>query len=154
MTFSQLLTSLGETLGLELVEEGGATALEIDGITIVLQEASDDGILLTHADLGEVPLDRREALAAAALEANYLYQGTGGSTLALDRITGHLHLQRYNWLDRTSPQEAIEALDHFAETATLWQTLLTSPLREQTIDDGAGNAPANDLALSGNYMRM
>lgn len=154
MNFPQLLTTLGETLGLELAEEGGATALEIDGITIVLQEASDDGILLTHADLGEVPLDRRESLAAAALEANYLYQGTGGSTLALDRITGHLHLQRYNWLDRTSPQEAIEALDRFAETATLWQGLLTEPLREQTTGNEDGAAPDDDLSLSGNYMRM
>jgi len=49
---------------------------------------------LVRADLGEIPPDRRDAFAYAALEANYLYQGTGGATLAVNPADSHLHLQK------------------------------------------------------------
>ncbi len=148
MTLQELLNALNEKLGLDLVYEGGATALEIDGIPVILQEA-EDGIVLVHADLGEIPVDRQDALAAAAMEANYLYQGTGGATLAVDPADGHLHLQKYNWLDRTDADKALEALDRFAETATQWQALLTAPL-----EDAPASQTDGELPLSNEFMRM
>ena len=154
MTFTELLASLNERLGLELVEEGGATALEIDETTVVLQDTGD-GLLLIYADLGEIPVDRKEALAIAALQANFLYQGTGGAALAADSTNAHLHLQRYNWLDRLTAEQAVDALDHFAETATLWKELLTAPVEiPSSAPDASAAIPADDLSLSGNYMRM
>ncbi len=148
MTLQELLNALNEKLGLDLVYEGGATALEIDGIPVILQEA-EDGIVLVHADLGEIPVDRQDAIAAAAMEANYLYQGTGGATLAVDPADGHLHLQKYNWLDRTDADKALEALDRFAETATQWQALLTAPL-----EDAPASQTDGELPLSNEFMRM
>ncbi len=148
MTLQELLNALNEKLGLDLVYEGGATALEIDGIPVILQEA-EDGIVLVHADLGEIPVDRQDAIAAAAMEANYLYQGTGGATLAVDPADGHLHLQKYNWLDRTDADKALEALDRFAETATQWQALLTAPL-----EDAPTSQTDGELPLSNEFMRM
>ncbi len=148
MTLQELLNALNEKLGLDLVYEGGATALEIDGIPVILQEA-EDGIVLVHADLGEIPVDRQDAIAAAAMEANYLYQGTGGATLAVDPADGHLHLQKYNWLDRTDADKALEALDRFAETATQWQALLTAPL-----EDAPASQTDEELPLSNEFMRM
>ena len=123
MTFGELIEGLGKKLGVEIEDAGGAAALEIDGQAVILQQAGDD-LLLVRADLGEIPPDRRDALACAALEANYLYQGTGGSTLAFNPGDGHLHLQRYNWLARTAVDKALEALTRFAETAALWRRLM------------------------------
>ncbi len=117
---------LGEKLGIEIADEGGAAAVEVDGVPVVLQLAGDD-ILLLHVDIGEIAPDRRDAVAASALEANFLYQGTGGATLAVNPRDGHLHLQKYNWLDRLDAEKGFSGLTRFAETALAWRKLLHAP---------------------------
>ena len=123
MTFGELIAGLGKSLGVELTDEGGAAAVEADGIPVVLQRASGD-LLLFHADLGEIPPENRERVLAAAMEANFLYQGTGGATLAVDSRNGHLHLQKYSWLDRLDAEKALKFLSGFADTVNAWKGLL------------------------------
>ena len=53
MTFGEVIDGIGKNLGVELVDEGGAAAVQVDGNTIILQAADDDLVLL-HADLGEI----------------------------------------------------------------------------------------------------
>ena len=124
MTFGELVEGLGEKLGVEIEDAGGAVALQIDGETVILQQADDDLVLL-RADLGEMPLDRRDALAVAALEGNFLYKGTGGATLAISPADMHLHLQKYNWLDRLDAEKAFNMLSRFADSAVLWKKLVS-----------------------------
>ena len=123
MTFGKLIEDLSAKLGVEIEDAGGAFALEIDGETVVLQQADDDLVLL-RTDLGEIPPDRRDALAVAALEGNFLYRGTGGATLAISPADMHLHLQKYNWLDRLDAEKAFNMLSRFADTAVLWKKLV------------------------------
>ena len=123
MTFGEMIEGLGKSLGVEMTDEGGAAAVEVDGNPVVLQRASDD-LLLVHADLGEVAPDSRERVLAAAMEANFLYQGTGGATLAVDSRNGHLHLQKYSWLDRLDAEKALKFLSGFADTVNAWKGLL------------------------------
>jgi len=73
---------------------------------------------------GEMAPENRDRIRAAALEANFLYQGTGGATLAVDPNSGHLHLQKYNWLDRLDVEKAVESLTRFADTVKTWKGLL------------------------------
>ena len=129
MTFGELIEGLGKNLGVELTDEGGAAAVEVDGIPVVLQRASDD-LLLVHADLGEIAPENRERVLAAAMEANFLYQGTGGATLAVDSRNGHLHLQKYNWLDRIDVDKAKSGLTRFADTVKAWKGIASSPTAE------------------------
>ena len=116
MEFTRLIESLAEKLGIEITDEGGAAAVGIDGLTVILHQA-DEELLLLHADLGEVPPAGRDALAVAAMRANFLYQGTGGSTLAINPHNGHLHIQKYNWLDRLDADKALDTLSRFADTS-------------------------------------
>ena len=67
MTFGELVDGIGAKIGVGIENAGGAAALQIDGETIIVQHADDDLVLL-RADLGEIPPDRRDALAVAALE--------------------------------------------------------------------------------------
>ena len=129
MTFGELIEGLGKNLGVELTDEGGAAAVEVDGIPVVLQRASDD-LLLVHADLGEIAPENRERVLAAAMEANFLYQGTGGATLAVDSRDGHLHLQKYNWLDRIDMDKVLSGLTRFADTVKAWKGISSSPTAE------------------------
>lgn len=123
MTFGELIEGLGKNLGVELGDEGGAAAVEVDGSPIILQAAGDD-LLLMHADVGEIAPEGRNEILAAAAEANFLYQGTGGATLAVDPRTGHLHLQKYNWLDRLNAEKAVTAMTRFADTIVAWRKIL------------------------------
>ena len=58
------------------------------------------------------------------MEANFLYQGTGGSTLAVNPNDGHLHLQKYNWLGRLDADKALDMLSRFADSVALWKRII------------------------------
>ena len=131
MTFGELVDKLGAKLGVEIEDAGGAVALQIDGETVIVQHADDDLVLL-RADLGEIPPDRRDALASAALEGNFLYRGTGGATLAVNPADSHLHLQKYNWLGRLDADKALDMLSRFADTVVHWKRFV----REASVASG------------------
>lgn len=122
MTFGELIDVLGKRLGVEIEDAGGAAALEIDGETVILQDAGE--LLLVRAEVGEIPADGREGILASAMEANFLYQGTGGATLAVDPADGRLHLQKYNWMERLDAESALAAIGNMADTAAAWRRIL------------------------------
>ena len=144
MTFGEMIEGIGNNLGVELVDEGGAAAVEVDGNPIILQMADDD-LLLMHADLGEMAPENRDRIRAAAMEANFLYQGTGGATLAVDPRSSHLYLQKYNWLDRLDAEKAVKSLTRFADTVQAWKEIVA----ETRADAPAENT---DLSSPGNFM--
>ena len=148
MTFGELIDGLGKSLGIELTDEGGATAVEVDGIPVVLHAANDD-LLLMHADLGEIAPDSRERVFAAAMEANFLYQGTGGSTLSVDSRDGHLHLQKYNWLDRLDAEKAATDIARFAETVNVWKNLVA-----ETAAGAPAVADGQAAPMPGGFMQV
>lgn len=124
MTFGELIDGIGKSLGVELVDEGGATAVQVDGNAVILQAAGDD-LLLIRADLGEIAPVNRARVLDAAMEANFLYKGTGGATLAVDSRNGHLHIHKYNWLERLNADAAIDAVGRLAEVAAAWRRMLS-----------------------------
>ena len=122
MTFGELIDVLGKRLGVEIEDAGGAAALEVDGETVILQDAGE--LLLVRAEVGEIPADGREGILASAMEANFLYQGTGGATLAVNPADGRLHLQKYNWMERIDAESALAAIGNMADTAAAWRRIL------------------------------
>ena len=152
MTFGELVDGIGAKLGIGIENAGGAAALEIDGRTVVLQMADDD-LLLVRADLGEIPPDRRDAFAYAALEANYLYQGTGGATLAVNPADSHLHLQKYNWLGRLDADKTLEMLTRLAETAAAWQRIVADASAAAEASAASETVPQAEFQ-SGGFMQV
>lgn len=143
MTFGELIDVLGKRLGVEIEDAGGASALEIDGETVILQDAGE--LLLICAEIGELPEDGKDALLASAMKANFLYQGTGGSTLALDPSAGRLVVQKYNWLERLDPETVFDTLERFADTAAAWRRILadyrSGAVRPETSAPPIGSEP-------------
>ncbi len=123
MRFDDLLASLGERLGAEIEDAGGAAAVEVDGVPVILRDAGD--ILLLHAEVGEIPPDGRESILAAAMEANWLYEGTGGGTLAVNPADGRLHLEKYTWFDRLVPDDTLSMIERFVATVETWRKILS-----------------------------
>ena len=123
MRFDDLLASLGELLGVEIEDAGGAAAMEVDGVPVILRDAGD--ILLLHTEVGEIPSDGRESILAAAMEANWLYEGTGGGTLAVNPADGRLHLEKYTWFDRLVPDDTLSMIERFVATVETWRKILS-----------------------------
>ena len=140
MTFGELIESLGERLGVVIENAGGAAAVEIGDVVVILQDAGE--LLLLRAEIGELPDEGRYALAAAAMRANFLYQGTGGATLALDPDSDRLHLQKYNWMEKLEPDAALDMLERFADTVATW-TCIVADYRP---DAEANHAPPPPIA--------
>ena len=143
MTFGELIDVLGKRLGVEIEDAGGAFALEIDGETVILQDAGE--LLLVRAEVGEIPADGREGILASAMEANFLYQGTGGATLAVNPADGMLHLQKYNWMERIDAESALAAIGNMANIAAAWRRVLadyrSSSWRPETAAPPIGSEP-------------
>lgn len=148
MTFREVIDGIGKNLGVELVDEGGAAAVQVDGNTVILQAADDDLVLL-HADLGEITPESRDRILAAAMEANFLYQGTGGATLAVDPRNGHMHLQKYNWLNRLDSEKAVTGLTRFADTVKTWRGLVA-----ETMAGTSAAADDSPLSMSDGFMQV
>ena len=141
MEYKTLVRELGVELGFELDGALGAVGLEIEGVSVILQLAggSRGDILFTHADLGLPPSERSDALGRAVLEANFLYQGTGGGSFALNPADGHLHLQRYDWLERLDVDAAVSKLQRFSDTISSWRKILTD-IQFASADPETGSA--------------
>ena len=139
MDFNTLIAALGGKLGVELDGADGACGLTVDGVEVILQDAGD--WLLVHTDLGEPPPQDPAALYRAMLEANFLYGGTGGATLAVRPSDGHAHLQKYTWLERLDAESALLFIDRFAETAARWIALLAD---YRPAAESAPEAPISD----------
>ena len=148
MTFGEVIDGIGKSLGVELVDEGGAAAVQVDGNSVVLQLADDD-LMLIHADIGEIAPDNRDRVHAAAMGANFLYQGTGGATLAVDPNSGHLHLQKYNWLGRLDVEKAVESLTRFADTVKTWKGLVAEAMSTSSAATDLSSAP-----MTGGFMQV
>ena len=138
MTFAILIDFLAHHFGPPLEDAGGASVLEVSGVQVILQEAGD--LLLLRTEIGDLPEDDRAPLLAAILEANHLYRGTGGATLALVPGTSRLCLQKYTWLDRLSPDTIPDLLFRFSSTATTWHRLLAD-YRPAPPDDAPPPSP-------------
>ena len=139
MTFGGIIETLGERLGTEIENAGGAAAVEIDGAVVVLQDAGE--LLLLRAEIGELPGEGGDALVMSAMKANFLYQGTGGSTLAIDPDSGRLVVQKYNWLERLDPETAFDMLGYFADTVAAWRRILADYHPDAPDPDASGTNP-------------
>ena len=122
------------------MDDIGSNEFEIEGVRLSLRPG-DGGASIVSADLGPLAEDDAEALAGEMLEANFLYQGTGGATLAVDPRNGHLYLQKYNWLDRLDVEKAVTGLTRFADMVKLWKGLVAETTAHAPVASDVLSAP-------------
>ena len=134
MNFSKIIKKLSTVLDAELENSGGICGIEIDGIPVIMQYCND--LILLRADLGALPEKNRERLLSASLEANFLYQGTGGCTLAIDGDTDHLCIQRYDFNERlNSPDDIAIMIQKFIYACKIWKSMLDDTNKQNSEDN-------------------
>ena len=125
MCFEDIVAILGRAFDLELKIVQDTTVFEVaseDGgtkVQVLVQDAGERELVLMSADLGEPPPDGGEKLYRTMLEANNLFAGTAGATLALDAATGRFRLQKYESPDELA-NDIQTKIESFIETALFW----------------------------------
>lgn len=154
MRFEDIAAVLGQAFGMALKVVQDTTVFEVasdDGtakVRILLQDAGERGLVLISADLGEVPPEGREKLFQTMLEANNMFSGTVGSTLALDAASGNARLQRYVPGDDLA-NNVTGVLEPFIETALLWSRMIADYRPSVDSPDEPAGDPLDEWKMQG-----
>ncbi len=154
MGFEDVVAVLGQAFNLELKVVQGTTVFEVasdDGgtkVQILLQNTGERNLVLMSADLGAVPPEGRERLFQSMLEANNLFSGTVGSTLALDAASGSARLQRYLPGDDLA-NNVMRILGAFIETALLWSRMIADYRPSADSPDEPAENPSDEWKPQG-----
>lgn len=128
MEFEDAIAALGKDLGIDLLVEDGvagfvATSQDGDEPLEVSISAMDDGeSAVLSADLGELPATDADELMLRMLEANHLFESTGGATLSLE--DGHAKLERYVNLVALQRGDGAKIVPLFVERARTWRGIV------------------------------
>ena len=125
MVFEDIVAVLERAFKLELSVVNDTTVFEVaseDGgtkVQVLVQNVDERKLVLLSADIGEPPPEGCEKLFRTMLEANNLFSGTAGATLALDPAAGRFRLQKYESPDELA-NDAEGRIVSFIETALVW----------------------------------
>lgn len=125
MVFEDVVAVLERAFKLELSVVNDTTVFEVaseDGgtkVQVLVQNVDERKLVLLSADIGEPPPEGCEKLFRTMLEANNLFSGTSGATLALDPAAGRFRLQKYESPDELA-NDAEGRIVSFIETALVW----------------------------------
>jgi hypothetical protein len=135
-----VLDELGRSAGLgalPLSADGRLTLTFDDKLEVTLEHEADEERLLLWTLLAELGAERPPALLAELLDADFLGQGTGGATLAVEHRSGKVVL----WQSLPAPGLGVATLEQTIETfvtaATRW--------RHHIATGGEGDAPPDGL---------
>ena len=148
MSFDDIVSVLSHAFGLELKVVQDTTVFEVDSedgstkVQVVIHYVSERRLVLMSADLGEPPPEGGERLFRTMLEANNLFEGTVGATLALDAATGRFRLQRYESPDEFS-NDTKAIVESFLETALFWSRAIA----DFRPSDEEPEAPSGDFHM-------
>ena len=123
MDYQKLLTELGEQLGgtLDLTPDAtGTVSLAVDSLRVNILGLEEIGQVVLSGDLGEPPPQGLERLYQAMLEAQHLFQGTGGATFSRNPEDGHLALCHAFAGDLLDGAGLAQKLEHFVNTLETW----------------------------------
>lgn len=94
----------------------GGTALTIVG-------EPETRTVVIFSELGDLPLEGREAFYEVALKANWLFQGGAGASLAINPESGALALNRALPMDALDGESFVEVVRGFLAVLVRWRKL-------------------------------
>ena len=134
MDYKELMAAFAENIGIEeLPIVDGATSLDVDDMRVeVIHDEKADGVLLGGI-IGEPPPEGQGLFASMLLQANFLFQGTGGATIGQNPETKEYALMRTFALKDLDVDAFSDALGNFVNELERWRGLLAGfqPIGEQ-----------------------
>jgi len=148
--FETLIAELGAAIGLpelKLDEDGACTLSFDDNITVNLRLDPETDAVVLYSPLGLLEADGSVAVKDALLEANLLFQGTGGCTLGVDSNMGLVVLAYREHVAQVRAPLLMERIEAFVNVAEAWRERLERLQSGQA--DGAEKASSRLGSIPG-----
>ena len=125
MEFEGLLKPLAAACGIDRLEpdESHMVHLGADGTALTIVGDPETRTVVLFSEIGDLPADGREAFYEQALKANWLFQGGGGATLAINPETDGLALNRALPMDLLDGEAFVELVREFLAVLCRWRQL-------------------------------
>lgn len=143
MQYRELIKGLVEKAGIvgEVeIDDEERCLLEFDGFGIVIQGVDAANTISFIAPVADLPPENPERLYRVLLEANHIFEGTGGATLSVNPDGGFVYLCRQLDSRPLNVDELAGALDGFLDTLVAWRTFIgeyrARPAEEPPAEDG------------------
>lgn len=151
MEITELLERLGKDTGLGLMalDEASTCTFLVDEMKVSFLYIPQGGNLLLFAEAGELPGEHSPALLLSVLQANYLFRGTAGATLAVRPDSKTLFLNRSLRLDAISYDDFVQALSDFTDTLAEWKRLIADyrPTASEPQTPSSDTIPAGGIPI-------
>ncbi len=134
MDYNELIAGFADKLGLGgITTNDGITALKFDDMKVEIVHNEVDRSVLFYGVIGQGPVEDIPKYNAFLLQANFLFQGTGGATLSQNPSTKEYVLVRAYPLEHLDIDAFIAALEGFVNGLERWRLLLTnfSPVKNE-----------------------
>lgn len=150
MLFEELVADFGLRTGLGELEPDDERTVTLGAgeflVTLVGDSTSRKAFVF--AEIGELPLERREEFYGEALRANWIFQGGGGASLAINPESGRLALNRMLELDGMDGDSFFAMMAGFLDVLKKWRDLVAAWRGHVSEDSSDGRAAtAEDGAL-------
>ncbi len=132
--FEEAIAIFGRELGIELHENDGVVSfdaiVDVDAgvaLRIDVVHFPESKSMLVSADLGELPQEGEDALCRNLMEANHLFEGTGGATLSVESESRHVRFEFCVPLVLLGIEVSSVFLERFLNTAESWRKRIAAP---------------------------
>lgn len=148
--FDNLLADLGAEIGIADLgaDEDNRCNLLFDEVAVSLELSEDGAALYIYSLLGHVRQDADTAQLAALLDANFLFSGTAGAALGVEKASGSIVLARSERLPGMNKPLFLAVLEEFVNLAEFWQQRLTQPF------ETTGEAPGPPQSIQDHSARV
>ena len=142
MEFEELLKKLAEACGIDRLEpdESHMVHLGADGSALTIVGDPETRMVVLFSEIGDLPIEGRERFYEQVLKANWLFQGGGGATLAINPETNVLSLNRAMPMEALDGDRFVELVRGFLASLTRWRQLAKD--WRGAVEDGAAREAA------------
>ena len=134
MDYNELIDGFATKFGVEEITiKDGITAVNFDDMKVEIVHNDVDRSVLFYGVIGQGPTDDIPKYNAFLLQANFLFQGTGGATLSQNPRTKEYVLVRAYPLEYLDIDAFIAALETFVNGLERWRIVLDnfSPVKNE-----------------------
>lgn len=149
MEFEELLEHLAAVCEIDRLEpdELNMVQLGADGSVLTIVGDPLTRSVVLYSEIGDLPIEGREAFYEQTLRANWLLQGGGGAVLAINPETGALVLNRHHPMDLLDGESFVGLVRLFLEVLYHWRTLADDwrgALEDGTVNPSGGPRTLDD----------
>ncbi|MBG0775366.1 MAG: type III secretion system chaperone [Desulfovibrionaceae bacterium] len=135
-----ILKEFGTSLGFDGLEfdEYGYCCLFFDDIVVNIEVNEKSEQLFLYANIGDIPADADKAFYETLLEANFLFRGTSGGAIGMDKSAGIISLAWQGPYKDMTCVRFEKIIENFVNLTEHWRSVVAEARPEVPSDAQSG----------------